>query len=216
MEAYFRKENDSLHYIIHESTSSNILSLMIHGANRQYQNAQSFSKNIPAIAEICDILAVSLIGHGKSIPGPEEYIPNNTRTANEQVEILGELLKNKFSNKKYVLIGRSYGARIAMQLARELLSEVIGLVFIAPAGAEYYSENDELHKIPLQLVWIKDDPVISFDKSKIFEKYAKNISKLYLEALKFTEEPWRSHSPQEENPNEVNKAIIDFISKLEN
>ena len=214
-EQFFEYGKQRLYFIITSPKEpSDISLLMIHGAHRQLQNAFAFSNNIDILGQDFLSVSVSLLGHGESIPGSKTRVENERVSMKDQAEILNAFIKSELKTKKLIIIGRSYGARIAMNLALTNLSETLGLVLISPAGSHLFNKETELHSIPLLLIWSRDDPIIPFSETKIFEKNSTNHSSLYFDTLQKKGEEWRAHSAQSERPNEVNTAILDFIQQL--
>ncbi len=214
-EQFFVYGKQRLQFIITSPKSpSEISLLMIHGAHRQLQNAHAFSNNIDILGQDFLSLSFSLLGHGDSIPGANTHVENERVPIEDQVKILNTYINLELKTKKLVIIGRSYGARIAMNLALTNLSRTLGVVFISPAGSQHYKKETELHSIPLLLIWSKDDPIIPFSEKKIFEENSTNLSSLYFDSLQKKGEEWRAHAAQSERPNKVNIAILNFIRKL--
>jgi pimeloyl-ACP methyl ester carboxylesterase len=214
-EKFFVYQKQRLQFIITSPISpSDISLLMIHGAHRQLQNAHAFSNNIDILGQDFLSVSFSLLGHGDSVPGANTQVENERVSIEDQVEILNAYINLELKTKQLVIIGRSYGARIAMNLALTNLSRTLGVVFISPAGSQHYKKETELHSIPLLLVWSKDDPFIPFSETKIFEENSKKISTLYFDSLQKKGEEWRAHSAQSERPDEVNTAILNFIRQL--
>lgn len=214
-EQFFEYGKQRLHFIITSPKEpSDISLLMIHGAHRQLQNAHAFSKNIDILGQDFLSVSVSLLGHGESMPGSKTRVENERVSIKEQAEILNAFIKSELKTQKLVLVGRSYGARIAMELALTNLSETLGLVLISPAGSHLFNKETDLHSIPLLLIWSKDDPFIPFSETKIFKESSKKISTLFFDSLQQKGEEWRAHSAQSERPDEVNTAIINFIRQL--
>ena len=214
-EQFFDYGKQKLQFIITSTKKpSKISLLMIHGAHRQLQNAFAFSKNIDTLGQDFLSVSVSLLGHGDSIPGAKTIIENERVSIKDQVKILNAFIGSKFKAKQLVLIGRSYGARIAMNLALTNLSKTLGLVLISPVGSHLFKKETELHTIPLLLIWSKDDPIIPFSETKIFEENSKNLSRLYFDSLQQKGEEWRAHLAQSERPDKVNTAILNFVMQL--
>ncbi len=214
-EQFFVYEKQKLQFIITSPKKlSKIALLMIHGANRQLQDAFAFSKNIDILGQDFLSVSVSLLGHGDSIPGANTQVENERVSIEDQVKILNAYINLELKTKKLVIIGRSYGARIAMNLALTNLSRTLGVVFISPAGSQHYKKETDLHSIPLLLIWSKDDPFIPFSETKIFEESSNKYSTLFFDSLQQKGEEWRAHSAQSERPNEVNAAILNFVQEI--
>ena len=214
-EQFFEYGKQKLHFIITSPIKpSKVSLLLIHGAHRQLQDAFAFSNNINILGQDFLSVSVSLLGHGESIPGSKTEVENERVSIKEQVEILNAFIKSELNAKMLVLVGRSYGAKIAMELALTNLSETLGLVLISPAGSNLFKKETELHSIPLLLIWSKDDPIIPFSETKIFEENSNNYSSLYFDTLQKKGEEWRAHSAQSERPDEVNTAILNFVQEI--
>ena len=105
-----------------------------------------------------------MLGHGDSHNGTE------ITPASEQLKALEELIRSEIIGKgiKNVLVlGRSYGGKIATMLLEQMYEEgshhIHGLILIAPAvNEEVLSKVPKpLASIPVLAFWADDDTIVS-------------------------------------------------------
>jgi len=80
-ERFFHDGKQKIHFLMSspKQPSTTIL-FMIHGAHRQLQDSYAFSKNINVLDQKFTSISISLLGHGKSVPGKGTTIKNKSIT----------------------------------------------------------------------------------------------------------------------------------------
>jgi pimeloyl-ACP methyl ester carboxylesterase len=134
-------------YCIGEGSPTVILDAVGGGSSTQWALIQ------PEIAATARVCAYDRAGFGWSEPGPEP------RDAHQQVRELHTLLANAGIAGPYVLVGHSYGGRVARVYAAQYPDEVEGLVLVdtgqlyqdprypPEAQAEYAAEEQMIHTV---------------------------------------------------------------------
>jgi len=128
--------------------------LLIHGLGT---NAKGWIKNIPALSENHRVIAVDLIGYGKSDKGDFKY------SLAFHAQVLTELLTN-LGIDKATFIGHSMGGQISMIASMTYPDRVDKLVLISPAGFERFLEGEgDWMKAVYTVDLVKDSPIRSID-----------------------------------------------------
>ncbi|MEO0787781.1 MAG: alpha/beta hydrolase [Bacteroidota bacterium] len=106
--------------------------LFVHGLG---SNLQAWRKNIAALSETYRCVALDLPGYGKSslgdYPFSMTFFADIIRQFSEQLDL-----------DNIILIGHSMGGQIAMHTALNEQLKLKGMVLLAPAGIETFSEQD--------------------------------------------------------------------------
>lgn len=131
-ELFLPESNVTLNYQQAGSGSNTIV--LIHGLG---SNSKAFKRNIPALAEKAEVIALDLPGYGDTELG--NFVPGMANYANAIKEFI-EL--KKLNN--ITLAGHSMGGQIAIQLAADQQpSWLKNLVLLAPAGLEQFTEDEK-------------------------------------------------------------------------
>ncbi len=133
-----------------------IYAIFIHGANRKLQNAEYWNPLLGYIIKYFVPVQVDLFGHGQSITRKSAFSHEDHINA---IIALIDHLKSQ-SVEKIVLIGRSYGGGIAMQVAARYNKYLDGLGLIAPVRPYIMLRN---WNKSLSVLWDAQDPVVSFE-----------------------------------------------------
>lgn len=96
----------------------------------------AWQKNIPELRNLARCIAVDLPGYGKSAKGDYPY------TMRFFAETLREFM-DRLGIDSAVVVGHSMGGQIAMTLALQFPERVAGLVLVAPAGLEPFSDAEK-------------------------------------------------------------------------
>lgn len=106
--------------------------ILIHGLGSYIP---AWKQNIPALSKQHRVIALDLPGFGKSSKEAEDYsIPFFVQTVAQLQDSLGI--------KKAIWAGHSMGGQIAMQGALSFPDKITGLVLLAPAGFEAFTEQE--------------------------------------------------------------------------
>lgn len=192
------------------------LFLLVHGADRNFQNAGHWNNHLDALAARGRFLAVDLLGHGGSRPGPSDSLDSPVTPA-EQVQALLALLATHAPNAPVVAVGRSYGGRIVLELAAARPDLVRAFVLIAPSlpPAELAGLPPVVRARPTLLVWAQDDPVVPFPNNAGWRKAFPNLRMANAGAINPPpNERWRAHMPENERPAQVQRAVGEFLNAL--
>jgi pimeloyl-ACP methyl ester carboxylesterase len=163
------------------------------------------------------IYAVDMLGHGDSEPGAKDDIQKVS--PDEQVRALETLIneeKQKNSDTKFVLVGRSYGGTVVCKLAKNLSpAQIKGLILIAPAASRDVVNELPKDAYPVLLVWARDDPILPFSHSEYFNHFERLqtcfFDNIVTEEIKQKGEQWRGHSSENERPEEFHKKVEEFL-----
>lgn len=221
--------------------------VLIHGADRRLQNAAHWKPHFPFLEKHCRVFAVDMLGHGSSHPGESDPLPNGVTRIDiaEQIQALTKLIEfdvqkqqaktmsisddggHSLVEKRYILVGRSYGGGVSARLAQQIASGQIrgakleGLVLIAP-----FTEQATIESLPKSLpvlaVWSEEDRIIPPQKGlHLLRSHFDNLQVLMFgegqiltDAVLKRGEMWRSHTPENEKPTEFHAAMERFLSTL--
>lgn len=117
--------------VIDEGKSDQVI-VLIHGLGT---NMKCWIKNIPALSQKYRVIAVDLVGYGKSDKG---YYPYSMPF---HATVIAELL-DAMNIEKATLVGHSMGGQIAMTTALNYPDHVDKLVLISPAGFEKFTDGE--------------------------------------------------------------------------
>eukprot|EP01027_Heterolobosea_sp_BB2_P011156 GEZU01016265.1.p1 GENE.GEZU01016265.1~~GEZU01016265.1.p1 ORF type:complete len:245 (-),score=47.82 GEZU01016265.1:455-1189(-) len=208
----------------HPSTNCTIL---VHGADRKFQNCRHWEPHYKWLSSLGVYYAVDLLGHGTSEPGeksPEYPSPQEQVDAVEKLvhHIIDLEAAQEGIRSKYTLIGRSYGGRIVLELAKRLDPfSINAMILIAPSANENTLRDVPSDKFPVMALWAKDDPVIPPTDARVnmFRKHFGNKFHLKLMDPVLSEEAnrkgemWRAHCPENERPDEFHAAVEEFLKQ---
>ncbi len=131
----------------------------------------AWQKNIPELRGLARCIAVDLPGYGKSDKGDYPY------TMSFFAETLREFMDG-LGIDSAVVVGHSMGGQIAMTLALQNPERVAGLVLVAPAGFEPFSETEK------QLIrpFVTPDQIRDSTPQQIRENFARSFYRMPPEA----------------------------------
>lgn len=105
--------------------------VFLHGLG---SNMKAWQYNIPTLAGNSHCIAIDLPGFGKSVKG---RFPCTMTFFAEAVILLLEVL----GIERYIIVGHSMGGQIAMHIARREPQRCKGMVLLAPAGFETFTQE---------------------------------------------------------------------------
>jgi len=179
--------------------------IFLHGAHREYQHAKIWLRYVTAFPSTVQPFLIDLPGHGES---PVSATGKNFRK--NHISILRDFIdESAFSS--FVIVGRSYGGRLAMKLASLYPDEIKGLFLIAPAGAEKAMAYLGNLKIPVQIFWAEDDPMIPVSNIKYFYDLGDNIQSYILPSAGIER---NAHCPEELVPEIFLKLFNNLIDRI--
>jgi len=193
------------------------LLVLVHGADRQFQNATHWQAHYDWLARLGSFLAVDMLGHGHSVPGGATELGAPVKRA-DQVAAIATLLDHHAADRlPCVAVGRSYGGRIVLDLAAARPDLFNALVLIAPSVGE--SELDKLPRsvkdTPTLLVWADDDPVVPVIRRPAVLKTFTQIESVDMGSI---EPPanaaWKAHTPEIQKPELFRKRVEAFLASL--
>jgi pimeloyl-ACP methyl ester carboxylesterase len=209
-------EGHTLNVLTSGNVSSDYLFLLVHGASREFQNSGHWKTHMDLFAGLGRVYAVDMLGHGHSTPGESDPLQNPV-AAETQVRALQQLIvEEKADNQKLVLVGRSYGGRIVVDLADKLgADEVHKIILIAPALREVQvrSLKKEVLAVPTLVFWAGDDTTVPYGKVKDLLDYfvAKEVV-LFDQVVTEGREPWEAHTPELIKVEEFQSKVLAWLS----
>jgi len=186
--------------------------VLIHGGHRQLQNAEFWRKHFGLLAELGQFFAVSCLGHGTSVPGPED----DKDTSLPQVEMLEKLVTEhifkgeKEGKRKVVVIGRSWGGSLTMELVSKHPDWLDRLVLIAPAVQPnaVYRAPASVRQTPTLLCWAEQDPTVPFSRADALMDTRKGG---FTKAQLVNFGAIKTHIPEFDKPDVFQAALKKFI-----
>jgi len=197
--------NTKLSYI-HVKSQSNSSLILVHGS-RSDANAEHWRPYFSWLSKSSSIFSIDLLGHGMST--------KMSASTSAQVNALVELVKQNNISDNLILLGRSYGGQVVLELASKLMQDkkvqISGLILIAPAINRNILESlpKELTSKPYLVCWAEDDPIISYSGSKTVQEFLPN-----MKLVNFGKVGWNGHFPESENPPLFEKEVTAFIQSI--
>ncbi|MHA2295110.1 MAG: alpha/beta fold hydrolase [Candidatus Hodarchaeales archaeon] len=193
----------SLHFLL--SPREGLPVIFLHGANRLYQHAEIWLPFVDTLPPMVKPYLLDLPGHGKS-PAPVKK--DDFRSTHMSI-LLDFIRVKNISN--FVITGRSYGGHLAVKLASLFPNRTVGLFLIAPAGANSAPRYLSSLKIPIQVLWAEDDPVISSSNASIFQQISDQID-CYI--IPKTNRGIFAHNPEKIVPEVFLKLFHELIYRV--
>jgi len=118
----FKSPPYTLHYL--SAGDGDTLILLIHGMDRKMQNVEYWRPFYSKLSELGLVVGIDMLGHGSSEPGEISELSKRF-TAEEQADVIFELVKSLFRShpklKKLSVIGRSFGGQVTIQLLSKIV-----------------------------------------------------------------------------------------------
>ncbi|KAL6051709.1 AB hydrolase-1 domain-containing protein [Balamuthia mandrillaris] len=198
--------------------------LLIHGADKNHQNALHWKPHLPFFEGLGRYYAFDLLGHGQSQPGPTA---NPRPTLKERLEALRQFIIQKrlapteeeeaAAAIKFNIVARSYGGRLAIELLREFSANIKRLILIAPAikPSDVAELEKELTDVPVLLLWATEDTVAPYRYAELlmdsfnanmasqlvtFERVVTDVDALPL-----------AHVPELQRVQQFQDAVTEFV-----
>jgi len=189
--------------------------VFIHGKARDVQNAEYWAPQLPWLNKKGLYYFIDMLGHGHSVPGPSD-IPDVP--LEKQVNAISAFLESEHVEKPVFLIGRSYGGKVALEVAKKTPNSIKSLIFIAPAisAADVQTLPEQLKVRPMLFVSAEDDPVIPHDRVKEVAKSLPlgrfhNAGKILVNE---TVEKWKAHCPEMVNPEQFGYEVQEIVEEF--
>ncbi|MFW9853683.1 MAG: alpha/beta fold hydrolase [Candidatus Thorarchaeota archaeon] len=148
-------------------TSDKSYAFFLHGASRKTQNTDFWEPLLARILDNCNPILMDRLSHGKStLPHSRPKVSHQDHLDASTYSI--QSISKRFGIQELILIGRSYGGQIALQLIQRLPKIISGLGLIAPSGGEKNRFLIRGWNKPLNILWDVMDPVIPFAGHSIF------------------------------------------------
>ncbi len=205
-----------MHYLIEGGGER--LFLLIHGGDRNFQNAAYWKPLITKLASNGKVIAVDLFGHGKSIPGPTAAgrVSLHDQLNGLQQVLVEEGFKKGENSDNVIVIGRSFGGGVALSFADHYPEYVDGLVLIAPAVSSSQLErfNEHVRKLPVLIFWAEDDPIIPYSNYSFVAEFFENRMFVSVGAiLEKGMERWQGHTPEMVKQEKFINALNEYVRK---
>jgi len=191
---------------------------LLHGADRKTQNTTHFQRHFSWLNNLGKWYAVDMLGYGISIPGSKANIPY-TFPANQQIFALKKFIREKCPKPEdqIVLIGRSFGGKIALELADQLSPQIAAIILIAPPvssdSLSRLAYKDILVTKKVLAFWAENDPIVPFSKSQVLVEFWNDNLKLVNVGNITTppNETWRAHCPENERAELFHSEVEEFL-----
>jgi pimeloyl-ACP methyl ester carboxylesterase len=191
--------------------------VLVHGADRKLQNCRHWTPHFEWLRKKGTLYALDLLGHGDSTPGVR--MPLHTAMPMlDQVEVMANYFRAKIpSEPPFIFVGRSYGGKVLMELAKRHAALVRAMVLIAPAldmdNLKQYSST--VWSKPTLLVGAEDDPLVPYSNLVTLSKSFANGKLVSMGKINPpAEEKWRAHTPENEKVEEFHKVFDSFFDGL--
>jgi len=195
------------------------LFVLVHGASREFQNAEHWLKHLPLLSQLGRVLAVDMLGHGAAVPGPKDQLPAGQTAipVETQVQALKKLIEEKKGeHQTLVLVGRSYGGRVVVNLANKLPnSSVHKIILIAPAlrEDEVLRLTPEVKNLPILFFWAEDDQTVSYARKKaLVNEFPNKEVVLFGPVVQEGQEEWQAHTPESIKVEEFQNKIQAWLA----
>ncbi len=144
------------------------------------------------------VVSVDMPGWGQSVPKIPEAMMNDTAVT-AVIQILDGLQASQA-----VLMGKSWGGGVALEVALQHPERVSKLILTAPAR----QNMAPLHELqqPVLLAWAKDDPVIPYSYA---QKYVERIPDVQLETYETG-----GHSAAPNNAEDFAPKAVGFLNSV--
>lgn len=191
------------------------LLLLVHGADRRFQNARYWAPHYDWLARQGRFLAVDLLGHGGSRPGEADPLSNPVSVP-DQVAALAALLRQETdAQRPAIAFGRSYGGRLVLELTRAHPELIRALVLIAPSVTSDFVDRlpPAVTSKPALIIWAADDPIIP--PARYCEPLRRTFPAARFHGMgrlrPLAAEQWRAHTPEIERPQQFQAAVSEFL-----
>ncbi|MFW9930997.1 MAG: alpha/beta fold hydrolase, partial [Candidatus Thorarchaeota archaeon] len=130
----------SIHYKSPEEVSkSKPFVIFLHGADPISQNTEFWKPLFEIILKYCNPIFMDRFGHGLSKKGKIDHITLDDHI--ESIKSLIDHVKNKYSINEVVLLGRSLGGYLVLEIIKRYPEEISGIGLIAPANSKMHIDT---------------------------------------------------------------------------
>jgi pimeloyl-ACP methyl ester carboxylesterase len=193
------------------------LFVLVHGADRQFQNAAYWRPHCQWLSGLGSFLAVDMLGHGESTPGGSDALESPVQRAQQVSAIAALLDAHAAGHLPCVAVGRSYGGRVVLDLASDRPDLFNALILIAPSVDESRLATlpATVTGTPTLLVWADDDPVVPAIRRPAVLKAFKHIESVDMGSIDPpADAPWKAHTPEIEKPDLFRRRVEAFLASL--
>jgi len=177
------------------------------------QNAKYWTPQIPWLEKTGKYFLVDMLGHGSSVPGASDP---TVVSAEKNVDVVSAFIQKHVSQPVF-LVGRSYGGKIAVEIAKKIPESIESLILIAPAinSNDVKSLPDKIKNQAVVVIAAEDDIVIPFENSK--EVAQAFPSAKFVSAGKIITddkvEKWKSHTPEMVHPELLEQQVQELLKE---
>jgi pimeloyl-ACP methyl ester carboxylesterase len=173
------------------------LVLGLHGWS-QRNSRHTWAPLMPPLAEAgFHVVSVDMPGWGQSPPLSDRLLERR-----DAQNVILSIMTALGSQRDAVLLGKSWGGGLALDLALDCPLRVSKLILTAPAFSDY--ARLPLLRQPILLAWAEDDPVIPIQFAEHYHS---------VPMLKFVSYTTGGHSAATENAGEFAPVAISFLQE---
>ncbi len=139
--------------------------------------------------------------------GPKSECQPKTRNEEKSVELAREAIQQVFKTETPVLVGASFGGRIALKYAAQF--PVKGLLLVAPARAlnEGLIEAYGKFNFPVRIVWGTEDNIVSGEELRALSEKLPNAKLVTYDGA--------SHSAYKNEPERFKRDLLELYAAAE-
>ena len=140
--------------------------------------------------------------------GPKSDCQPKTRNEEASVTIVKEALANVFKMQAPVLVGASFGGRIALKCAAEF--SVKGLLLLSPASAfrdENLAEAYGKFNFPVRIIWGSQDNIVSGEDMRLLSERLPNAKLVTYEGA--------GHAAYLNEPDRFKRDLMELYAAAE-
>jgi pimeloyl-ACP methyl ester carboxylesterase len=132
----------TLHVVVEENPASDTTLFLIHGLGGR---GNQWRKQIKFLKNQYSLVVPDLLGHGKSDkPKPGKTNPYAFVEFAQDLQVL----LNKFTDKKNVVIGHSYGGALAVYLSYTNQTLIAKEILVTPARCKPFHDIPKIYRLP--------------------------------------------------------------------
>ena len=140
--------------------------------------------------------------------GPKSECQPKTRNEEACIELVKEAAQEVFKTKEPILIGASFGGRLALKYAAQF--PVKGLLLVAPArplADEKIAETYVNFKFPVRIIWGTEDNIVSGEEMRVLSEKLPNAKLVTYENA--------GHSAYISNPEKFKRDLLELYATAE-
>jgi len=140
--------------------------------------------------------------------GPKSECQPKTRDEEASVALVREAVQEVFKTETPVLVGASFGGRLALKYAAQF--PVKGLLLVAPArplGDEKLVEAYNKFKFPVRIIWGSEDNIVSGEEMRVLADKLPNAKLVTYEGA--------GHSAYVSHPDRFKRDLLELYASAE-